>query len=335
MRKLHAFIIGISCFGMAVTASGQTASQLEQIGYLLGDALFYSEKYLVPATDAAVYQASASWVISPKKKKKWTATFGLHANAFFVPKSNRTFDIKNEDFNFFEIENQTSATVPTSLGNDDRNYLVGDLDGEQIRLRTPYGVNQEVIVYPYLVGALELPYGAELVVRYSTRTKLKRGEYQVYGFGLKQNISQFFPKLEEKKYHFAVMGMYSNEDITFEFLDINTQYGNLGINQISGLVDTYHLQFAASKEINRLEIMTSVIVNRSNFEYIVSGNKGAIESILPVQQVINNLLETIAESKTNVLGEVAFRYQFNKIYLQNSIAFGKFVNANIGIQYQL
>jgi predicted acetyltransferase len=78
-----------------------------------------------------------------------------------------------------------------------------------------------------------------------------------------------------------------------------------------------------------------VIVNRSNFEYIDSGEKGAIESILPVQQVINTLLETIAESKTNVLGEVAFRYQFNKFYLQNSIAFGKFVNANIGIQYQL
>lgn len=338
LRLTHSCIktIVIVClFGMTFRVTSQTVSQLEQIGYLLGDALFYSEQYLVPATDAAVYQASSSWVISPKKKERWTATFGLHSNAFFVPKSNRTFDIKNEDFNFFEIENQTSATVPTSLGNDDRNYLIGDLDGEQIRLRTPYGVNQEVIVYPYLTAALEIPYGAELVVRYSTRTKLKRGEYQVYGFGLKQNLSQFFPKLEEKKYHFAVMGMYSNEDITFDFLDINTQYGNLGINQISGLVDTYHLQLAASKEIKRFEIMGSVIVNRSNFEYIVSGKKGAIESILPVQKVINELLETIAVPKTNVIGEVSLRYQISKFYLQNSIAFGKFANANFGVQYQL
>ena len=30
----------------------------EQIGYLLTDALFYSDQYITPATDAAVYQAS-------------------------------------------------------------------------------------------------------------------------------------------------------------------------------------------------------------------------------------------------------------------------------------
>jgi hypothetical protein len=328
-------IISISLLGFFAKSHSQTAGQLEEIGYLLGDALFYSEKYLIPATDAAVYQASSSWMISPKRKKVWTATFGLHGNLFFVPKSDRSFAIKNEDFNFFEIENQTTATVPTSIGNDDRVYLIGDLDGEQIRLRTPTGIDQETMFYPYLMAAVELPYGSELVVRYSTRTKLKRGEYQVFGFGLKQNLSQFFPKIEEKNIHFAVMGMYSNADMTFDFLDIDTQYGNLGINRISGLVDTYHIQLSASKEINRFEIITNLIVNRSNFKYKVSGDKGSIEEILPIQDIINELLATIAEPKTNVLGEVSLRYRFSRFYVQNSIAFGKFVNANIGIQYQL
>lgn len=333
--KLLKNITVICLFGFFTKSNGQTSSQLEEIGYLLGDALFYSEKYLIPATDAAVYQASSSWMISPKKKKVWTATFGLHGNLFFVPKSDRNFDIKNDDFNFFEIENQTSATVPTAIGNDDRVYLIGDLDGEQIRLRTPTGIDQETMFYPYLMGAVELPYGSELVVRYSTRTQLKRGEYQVFGIGLKQNLSQFFPKMEEKNLHFALMGMYSNADMTFDFLDIQTQYGNLGINRISGLVDTYHLQLSVSKEIKRFEIMTNLIVNRSNFKYEVSGDKGSIEEILPIQDIINELLATIAEPKTNVLGEVSIRYQISKFYLQNSIAFGKFVNANIGIQYQL
>jgi hypothetical protein len=129
--------------------------------------------------------------------------------------------------------------------------------------------------------------------------------------------------------------MYSNADMTFDFLDIDTQYGNLGINRISGLVDTYHIQLSASKEINRFEIITNLIVNRSNFKYKVSGDKGSIEEILPIQDIINELLATIAEPKTNVLGEVSLRYRFSRFYVQNSIAFGKFVNANIGIQYQL
>ena len=141
--------------------------------------------------------------------------------------------------------------------------------------------------------------------------------------------------MEEKNLHFAVMGMYSNADMTFDFLDIQTQYGNLGINRISGLVDTFHFQLSASKEIKRFEIITNLIVNRSNFKYEVSGDKGSIEEILPIQDIINELLATIAEPKTNVLGEVSLRYRISKFYLQNSIAFGKFVNANIGIQYQL
>ena len=333
-KPLKNFVI-ISLLGFFIKSNGQTASQLQEIGYLLGDALFYSEKYLIPATDAAVYQASSSWMISPKKKKVWTATFGLHGNIFFVPKSDRSFEIDNADFNFFQIENQTAAAVPTAIGNNDRVYLIGDLDGEQIRLRTPTGIDQEAMFYPYLTAALELPYGAELVARYSTRTKLKRGEYQVFGFGLKQNLSQFFPKIEQKKIHFAVMGMYSNAAMTFDFLDIETQYGNLGINRISGLVDTYHFQWSISKEIKRFEICTNLIVNRSTFKYEVSGDKGSIEELLPIQDVINELLATIAEPKTNVLGEVSFRYRFSRFYVQNSIAFGKFVNANIGVQYQL
>ena len=101
MRKFFSALSFMVVLGIGNTQA-QTATQLEQVGYLLGDALFYSEKYLIPATDAAIYQASSSWMISPKKKKVWTATFGLHGNLFFVPKSDRSFDIKNEDFNFFE-----------------------------------------------------------------------------------------------------------------------------------------------------------------------------------------------------------------------------------------
>lgn len=156
----------------------------------------------------------------------------------------------------------------------------------------------------------------------------------MYGFGLKHNFSQYFPKVESKNIHFALATIYSKEDISFDFLDIDTAYGNLGINNLNGLVDTFHFQLSASREIKRFELITNFIVNHSSFEYVVSGEKGSIEEVVPIQSVINGLLERIAEDKTNVLGEISGRYQISKIYLQSSIAFGKFVNANIGVQYQ-
>ncbi|MCL9769902.1 hypothetical protein NAT47_05685 [Flavobacterium sp. HXWNR69] len=334
MRNI-VFILGlIMAFFFTQKSKAQSSQEIEQIGYLLSDALLYSEKYIIPATDAAVYQASSTWITSPKKQKLWSVNLGLHTNVFFVPKSDRSFQIQNQDFQFFQIENGTSAIVPTALGNGSYVYLIGNLGGDQVRLKTPKGIDQEAIAYPYLQGSVGLPYGFEFIARYSSKVKLKKGDYQVYGLGLKHNFSHYFPKVEAKKINLSVAAIYSKEDISFDFLDINTAYGNLGINNLNSLVDTYHFQLNASKEFDRFEIIGNLIVNSSSFEYLVKGERGAIEDVIPVQEVINGLLKRISRDKTNILGEISGRYQISKIYLQSSIAFGKFVNGNIGVQYQ-
>ncbi len=334
MRKYQIQIIFICSLFFSLKSNAQSQSELEQIGYLLNDALFYSEQYIIPATDAAVYLSSSSWVSSPKKKKLWDLNMSLHGNMFFVPNNDRSFRVQNSDFQFFELENASSATVPTALGNDNQMYLIGDLGGEQVRLKTPEGINQEIVFYPYLQVNVGLLYGTELIARYSTKTKLKKGDYQVYGFGLNHNISQYFKSLEEKKINISTALIYSKEEITFDFLDIDTAYGNLGINKLSGLVDTFHFQLSASKEFERLEVITSLIANISSFEYVVGGKKGEIEEAFPLQQTVNTLLQRIAKDNVNFLGEISARYQIEKIFLQSSFAFGKFANLNIGVQYQ-
>ena len=331
----YSFAICALFFGFSNSMQAQTPLQLEQIGYLLEDALLYSKQYLIPATDGAVYQASSAWMNSAKRKKDWQISVGLHGNTFKVPNSDRSFTINNSDFKFLQLEGATSAEVPTALGNDNSFYLVGDLDGQQVRLKTPKGVNQEFITYPYLDLSFALPSGTELVGRFSTKTDLKRGDYQVYGFGLKHNLSQYFPKLENKKIYISAMSFYSNEDISFDFLDVNTAYGNLGINNLNGIVDTYHYQLSVSKEISNFEISGSFIVNTSDFNYVVSGEKGEIEKIIPAQYVINQLLDTIQKRKTNYIGEVAMNYSFRDFNFISAFAFGKFINFNAGISYKV
>ncbi|MGX7668399.1 DUF6588 family protein [Flavobacterium pedocola] len=312
----------------------QSDQTLEELGYLINDALFFSDQYITPATDAAVYQSASGWVTSPKKRKLWDVTLGLHTNLFFVPKRDRSFHIQNSDFNFFQIEGATSATVPTSLGDDAQIYLVGDLDGEEVRLKTPEGVNQETIFYPFLQGSLGLWYGTEVLVRFSPKTKLKKGDYQVYGFGLKHNFSQYFKTLEAKKIHLAASLVYSKEDISFDFITVPTQYGSLGINQLNGLVDTWQFQVNGSKEFKNFELMAGIIATTSDFKYVVGGERGEIEDVIPLQQLLNKKLEEIYKTKTNLMGEVSGRYQIKRFYLQPIIAFGKFVNTNFSVQYE-
>lgn len=142
---------------------------------------------------------------------------------------------------FFQIENQTSATIPTALGNGDQVILVGQLDETEIRLKTPKGIDKETVIYPFMQGSVGIGFGTEIIAKYSTKVKLKSGNYQVYGIGIKQNLSQYFKFLQSKKWNLAALTSYSKEDFSFEYLNATSSFGILGINQISGLVDTWQL----------------------------------------------------------------------------------------------
>ncbi|MBF6608177.1 MAG: hypothetical protein ITG00_05520 [Flavobacterium sp.] len=339
MHSAKSYIIALGLCLSGVMATAQSQQTMEQIGHLLEDALFVSDKYLTPAADAAIYQSSSAWLTTAKSRELWDVTIGVNANVFFVPKRDRSFTVNNSDFSFFTIENATTAELPTALGNDDRFYLTGEIDDNgsvsPVRMRAPEGIDTESITYPYLQASVGLPFGTELIAKYSTKVKLKKGHYQVYGAGLKHTVSRYFPTVEAKNVFVSVLAAYSHEDISFSFLDTETQFGNLGLNQISGLVNTWQFQASVSKKWNKFELMSSVIGNTSQIKYEVGGPKGEIENILPVQYIVNERLKDIYKTKTNVLGEISGRYQIGKIYLQSAFAFGKFANANFSIQYEI
>ena len=328
MKKLFFLFLLISNISFS-----QTQQELEDLGHLINDALFFSNKYITPAADAAIYQATSGWMSSPKKRKLWDVTLGIHFNAFLVPKKDTQFVINNSDFTFFQIENASSATVPTALGNNDQVNLIGLLGTTPVSLKTPEGVNEEVVLYPHFSGSVALWFGTELIVKYAPKTKLKKGDYQVYGFGLKHNFDQYFNTLQAKKINLAGLVCYSNENISFDFIDPQTSIGTLGINRITGLVNTWQLQFNASKEYKKFEFATGIIVNVSDVKYKFTGDVPPNQAI-PTQSLFNERLKEINKTRTNYLGEVSCRYKINKMYLQSTFAFGKFVNSNLALQYE-
>jgi hypothetical protein len=338
-RLMHKKATNIIALASALLITGRAKAQSTQeiaadIGRLITDALFFSDRYITPAADAAVYQQSSGWISSPRERGLWDVTFGLHANVFFTPKRDRVFSISNSDFSFFEFEEGSSASLPTALGNDKQVYLTGMLGNDPVRLETPEGIDMETVAYPYLQGSVALPWGNELVVKYSPKVKLEKSNYQVYGFGLKHNISRYFPELKERKVHIAVLAAYAKEDVSFNFLNVQTDYGSLGINQINGLVDTWQFQVSASQQFwDDLEFMGSLIANTSEVKYKVSGETGTIEEIVPLQSILNQRLETIYKTRVNYIGEFSAAYNIGNFNIQTIVAFGKFVNTNVSLQY--
>ena len=306
------------------------------------DAIFFSDKFITPATDAAVYQAASGWIYSAKKNDLWSKSLGIHSNVFFVPNVDREFILNDSDFTFLKIMNSTSATVPTALGNDDFVRIIdiyGVISPSQ-PIKTPKGVNQNIIFYPHLSGSICVGYGTEFLAKFAPKTKIKQGEYQVYGFGLKHNLSHYIAALDNNKINLAMTLSYSEENISFDFLDVQTNYGTLGINKINGNVKSYQFQTNVSKDFGKLEIMLGSIINFSDFKYRFSGENGTIDTIfIPLfgstsQDYFNKSIEKIYKFKVNSIYELSATYNFRKFYFQSAIAFNKFINANVSVHYK-
>ena len=333
MRKQN--IIKVIAAGfLFITGTVNAQSEVAvQIGHLIDDALFFSDKYVSPATDAAVYQSASGWMATPKKRELWDVTLAAHVNLFFTPKRDREFQINNSDFTFFQLENGTSAIVPTALGDDYQIYLSGQLGDDTVRIENPEGIDMEVVGYPYFQGSLALWYGTEIIVKVSPKVEFRKREFQVYGGGIKHNISQYFGGLQANNIHIAVLGSYSKEEVSTKFLDINTSYGNFGITRIEGTVDTWQGQVNASKEFGKFEAMAGFLVNTSHIKYKVGGPKGDIEEIIPVQEILNKRLEEIYKTRVNCIGEASLAYNMGHFDIQGILAFGKFVSSNISFRY--
>lgn len=337
-RVLNIFVLWLCLFfGSTVSAQIQAITDVDN---LLSDALWYADRFITPATDAAVYQASSAWVRTPQKRKLWDVDVSLHTNVFFVPKANRKFAISDNDFKFFKIEEGTSATVPTGLGNDEQIYLVGYIDTgvsqEKVHLKTPEGIDMENVIYPYLQASIGFWHGLEMSAKYSTHVKLKNGHYQVYGGGFRYNLSQYLKKMEVQQIYLSAFAGYSREEISFDFLKgDDEQYEVLGLNELSGLVDTWQFQVNASKKWGSFELMGGAITNVSTIKYEIEGTSQTLAFLIPVQSYINSRLSEIYKTKINSIGELSGRYQFGHFYAQAVVAVGKFANTNVSIQYQL
>ena len=335
-KRLSVKWIAIVLFFSLQMAQSQSPApeDIQKLSDLVNDAVYFTRIFVTPATDAAVYQASNGWMNTPKKPELWGLNVGLHGNVFFVPKSNRTFKIQNSDFKFFSVPNG-SAEVQTALGNGDQITLTGTINNEPVNVKTPEGVNTETVQYVYLQASLGLWYGTELVAKFSPVVKIGNFDYQVYGLGLKHNLDQYIPSMANKNLHLAVMTSYGREDLSVKFLDVQTRYGNLGLNQLNSLIDTYQFQINFSKQFSKLELATGLIFNSSTFNYKMGGEPGSIENTIPAQQILNTKLLELSTTKSNLLGEISGRYPYRKFFFQATVGIGKFINSNLAVQYQI
>lgn len=321
---------------MSGISFGQTFEQ--DVNKTLNDLTYYCGKYVNPVTESIIYQSSSAWMLSPKLKKNWTFTLAANSNILFIPKSSQRFDIKNSDFEIFKIvgvNDNSVVSVPTTFGGTSETYIQADINflGNNLVFKTRFdGFEENYMAYPYLQGAIALPYGFELMAKYSFKIKLERREHLIYGYALQYNLNKLFPKLKEKNINIATLIAYNKENVAGPLRMASSSTLDIGIDRLVSNVESYQWQLNASKTFNKFEVIAGFVVNKSNIKYNFEFKENPQ---FDVKDKLNTKIKDLDRTQNVFFGEISGRYNIYKdLYLQSTFSIGKNINSNFGLQYE-
>lgn len=320
-------LAAIVCFFSAVATA-----QIDDINAIAADMVFLSDQYVTPAAEAAVYQSSGGWYTTAKSKKLWDLEFSLQGNMLFIGSSHKAFMIAENDLQNIRIKGDaTTAYTPTALGGDDYLVLEGTIGGDVFEFDSPQGLNESNVKHVQLQAALGLWKGTSLIVRYSPKIKLNKTYYQILGFGIQHNLTQWFAKDPLSTFQLGALGTYSFYSVSDTFSEIRIPVGN-NLNRMNSIVvdgESFMFNLTASKAVKQFTFSTAVGLTRSSFSYTMGGQGELLLSVL------NQALETLAENKTLFKVDIGVDYRIGSFSVNSMLTFGKYTNLVLGLNLHL
>lgn len=304
-------------------------SQIDSSGDdIVNDLVYLAGEYTFPAAEAAAYQASGGWYTSAKKKDLWELEISLQGNLLFIPNKSKSFIIDEANLTNLSIQGEaTTASTPTALGSDNFVVLEGMFNDNAFEFDSPEGINESFVKHAQLQVALGLWSGTSFIGRYSPKIKINKTYYQVLGFGLQHNISQWIPSIKDSSFDISGLATYSFYSVSDNFSEVNLLIGKLNSVIVDG--QSFMFNIIASKQLKSFNLSSAVGLTSSKFEFEVGGEG---EQVL---DLLNERLGTLNKSKTNFKADVGADYRIGDFSINTMLTIGNYTNLIIGLNYNL
>lgn len=330
MKLKYTMVVVFFAFAKANYSYSQTQQDL---GNVLADMLLISDRYVQPAAEASVMQSSAGWYHTASSLDKFKFTVGLHANALVFPSSKKSFNISDDELINLNIRDATTASLPTTLGGEQRTFFDFTINGDQYEFQAFEGIDTGFLTYPFLQVGVGLWQETELIIRYAPDIKIDKSSYAIYGLGVKHNLSQYLFN-DNRPVDLAVLTSYSLFDLNllFDPYELRSQDNAAPLAVIDGsLVDAHAVlvQLIASKDYNKWTISTGLAYNQSWVDYELTGDDSLFLGTL------NGVLDALSETQHSYKVDLGASYHFTNWDLTSQLSIGEFVNFNIGGVYHL
>ncbi len=309
-----------------VLLSHTAYSQFEDVEAVAEDLIFLTDKYITPAANASVFQASGGWYTSVKPKTKFDVELSLQYNLLLIPNNQKTFLVNEAQLQNITIQGSaTSSLIPTALGNDNIVVLEGTINDDVFEFDAPEGVNSNTIQHGQIQASVGLWKKTTLITRFAPNIKINKTKYKSLGFGIMHNLNQWFNFIKNSSYNFAFLGTYSNYAVDEKFNEADLIIGKINAIKVEG--ESYSFNLLASKSIKSFDFSLGLGVATSNFDYKVGGDGDLLLRIL------NDGLKTLSNSKTNFKSDISINYNINNLSINTMLTLGDYNNLVFGLNY--
>ena len=207
----------------------------------ISDAKKMTMAYLEPLEHGLGVSGSAGNINFTKSKRKIHFNLGISIAGALTPKSDRTYDINDLDFEEIVASDPNNTIAQTVSGDragieieSKTTYYKPSLsypfyhEVPIVELETPQGAGVPITPYPVLTAGL-YGFGTHLNVKFLPNlSPSTNAELYFYGVNLQHNLDEFIPMIKEWPVQIAVSAGYEYSHMRYK-LDISPDEGKAGV----------------------------------------------------------------------------------------------------------
>jgi hypothetical protein len=301
------------------------------------------EAYFSPRINGYMNTLNNGWYHTAEVHKPFGFDFSVNLNSVSFPKNKRTFNVSGltsvnqpqgnvNNSTSVGNGNSTTATVNTTINNEDVSADIILPSGGSGKLFS----NSASIPLAQLNVGLSNKF--ELIVRITPQVKINNSNesLNLFGFGLKKEITNWFSSLKDSPLHVSVLAAYSNMNLSYGIEDKDLPSGNTAGLEVRNAITefnlkTFTLQTLASYHWSTLNLYGGLAYNNGNASYKTLGeftgqfvgNTGAVTKDIDTSN-------TLDFNSSGISATIGARLNLRYFKIFSSYSLQEFNTFNIG-----
>ncbi|MEX0290571.1 MAG: DUF6588 family protein [Flavobacteriaceae bacterium] len=331
MKSILFLIAFTSCF---ITTAQSNINELLAAG--LDDAERFTNDYLSPVSEGAIYSISGSWYNTADAKPLGGFEISIIGNmtSFKNKDDKKAFVLNTADYDNLQfVDGSTSKSVSTALGDLEGIRVFVEDDNGLLReeFELPTGLASEDINFipsAYLQASVGIIKGTEVKAKFLPKINTDDVSVGLYGLGLQHDFTKHLPADKLLPVAISAVIGYTHLDATYDFT--NTSIIDGSDQRIDTKINSWVFQAVASTRLPVINFYGGIgyLTGKSETDilgtYIVTGG--------PFQQQYTDPF-SVNKDASGVIANVGTKLKLGFFRLHADYTIAEFNNLSVGINF--